>query len=756
MRVKNTVGRKIALWTLKTLVLVLLLLLAVIIAWPVFFVGSFSPSPLNLWNEQPLKERLSAISVMGTDEIARDVAVEARFKFRNLAWAKSGRETGPISKAEGSSFYVWDGAKWEPVFIKGVNIGAALPGRWFTEFPEDEETYLDWLEKIGRMNANCVRVYTLLPPAFYRALFYYNLMHPEAPLWLFQELWPEEHPPGENYLDPGYTEGYFKEIRWGVDAIHGRARIPERRGRAWGVYDTDVSRYLMGYLVGRELEPEEVISTNKKNPGFSFKGQYLAATPEASPSEAWLAMSCDFAVAYEEKEYGVQHPVGIVSWPTLDPIEHDSEWNEWGRKELEFNDKVSININNMSTSGKLKAGFFGAYHIYPNYPDFMNNEEKYDLYRDEEGRLRYGGYLREFMDVHRKYPALVAEFGLATGMGTAHHSPDGYHHGGLSEEEQGRGIVRMMKAIKREGYAGGIVFEWLDEWAKKTWTTEPFMIPYERHVLWHNVIDPEQNYGLYAMETKGPKDFEATTKAGGIIRELRVAYDGSFLYLDIDLNRDFRFGEHKLLIGLDTYDRKRGEFRFAPGIEVKAPTGLEFVIEISPEKKARILVNPGYNTAQGKFSSKTSFEGEFQEMRPLINKERVTRQGKRIPARYEDASALRYGSFASNSHNHWYWEGNRLKIRIPWGRINVTDPSSLRVLDDQRSFSTLERDQLRTIRTDGIAVHALLYDPEHRKVLDVLSTKEPYAWKGWEKPDYQARLKKSYYIVARFFDNVDR
>jgi len=83
---------------------------------------------------------------------------------------------------------------WLKIFVKGENIGAALPGRWFTEFPGNEQVYLDWLEKIGQMRANSIRVYTLLPPEFYRASLYYNIKHPHEPLWLFQEIWPEENP----------------------------------------------------------------------------------------------------------------------------------------------------------------------------------------------------------------------------------------------------------------------------------------------------------------------------------------------------------------------------------------------------------------------------------------------------------------------------------------------------------------------------------------------------------------------------------
>ncbi len=747
--------RKMVLLALRIAVLVLAGMLILIISWPVLFIGSFSASPLNVWNKQSLSHRLDAVKELGMEGLKKDLETEMRFKLRRW-YPRQGETRVPVMcRAQGKGFEIWQDGQWRPVFVKGVNLGCALPGRWFAEFPREEETYLEWLEKIGSMNANCVRVYTLLPPEFYRALWYYNCRHQERPLWLFQEIWPEEHPPGDNYLLPEYMEGYLREIKYVVDAVHGKARIPERRGRAWGSYDADVSGYVLGYLVGRELEPQEVIATDENNPRFSFNGHYLFSTAEASPTEAWLAMCCDDVVDYEMTRYRQQHPIGIVSWPTLDPIEHDSEWNEEGRKDLEYNDKVAVDINHIEVKPNLLAGFFGAYHIYPNYPDFMNNEEKYDLYRDEEGRLRYGGYLREFIAVHGKYPALVAEFGLATGMGNAHWSPDGYHHGGLREEDQGNGIIRMMKAIKKEGYAGGIIFEWMDEWAKKTWTTEPFMIPYERHVLWHNVIDPEQNYGLLALESKGPGKAQVTSKPEGIIGQLRISHDCSFLYLEIVFWKNPELDKQKLLIGLDTYDRERGEFRFSPEIDLQAPSGMEFKIEVAGERKARILVTPSYNAAEGRFSSRPSFAGRFEEIRHLINKERVTKDGRKIPPCYENASLLRYGSLKDNRYYHWCKTDDFLMIRIPWGRINVTDPSSLRVLDDERSLPSPERDQLRTARTDGIAVHVILWDSDREEILDRLSNREAYLWEGWEKPEYRVRLKKSYYIVSRFFAALD-
>ncbi len=661
--------------------------------------------------------------------------------------------TKVYARTEPTNFQVLKNGKWENIFVKGVNIGPALPGQWFTEFPQDEKIYLDWLEKIGSMHANCIRVYTLLPPEFYHALKNYNDHHPNAPLWLLQEIWPEENPAGQDYLLKKNSEAYSREIRYGIDAIHGQAYIAPRKGRAYGIYTSNVSRYVLGYLVGRELEPDEVVSTNQKNPGFIYNGDYISAEQDASPTEAWLAMNCDYVAQYEEEQYASLHPVAIVSWPTLDVAEHDSEWNETGQKSLEFNDKVAVDINHIVCEPKMKAGFFGAYHIYPNYPDFMNNEQKYNDYRDAKGRLRYGGYLQEFMAQHRRYPALVAEFGLATGMGVAHISPDGLNHGGLTEVQQGEGIVRMMQTIQREGYAGAMIFEWLDEWAKKTWTTEPYMIPYERHVFWHNVIDPEQNYGLLAMEPQ-TNQTEPYIKTGkGSIKSIALNQDGSFLYLDLRFAQKPDLSREKLLIGIDTYDRKKGEFRFSPEMNVPVSGGLEFLLEFDDARNAQILVHPGYNLSKNRFASYASSQGQFEEIKPLINKAGTDKNGIKFEARYENGSQLHYGKFNANAYNHWYWSGNNLHIRIPWGRLNFSDPSSLMVLDDNRTILQPVRDELKTRKTEGIVVEALDYDMEKQQAIDLLTT-DVYQWKSWNKPIYTERLKKSYFIIQDYFKTI--
>ena len=663
-------------------------------------------------------------------------------------------ELSMYARTSKTGFQVLQDNEWEDFFVKGVNIGAALPGKWFTEFPEDEDVYSEWFDQIGSMNANCIRVYTLLPPQFYSALEDYNKKHTESPLWLLQEIWPEENPDGDDYLNKTYQEEYIKEIEYAVDAIHGEAIIPKRKGRAYGVYTKDVSRYVLGYLVGRELEPDEVITTNEKNNGFRYSGEYLSSGDNASPSEAWLSMNCDYVLKYEENSYNSQHPVAIVSWPTLDPIEHDSEWNTNGLKSLEYNDKVSIDINHIETGKKMKSGFFGAYHIYPNYPDFMNNESKYNDYYDEDGRLCYGGYLQEFIAGHTKYPALVAEFGLATGMGNAHSSPDGLNHGGLTEEQQGDGIIRMMRAIHKEGYAGGVVFEWMDEWAKKTWTTEPFMIPYDRHAYWFNAIDPEQNYGLLAMEPETPKEDEYVTSGNSVIKSIGLKHDSAYLYMDIELTRALDFDNEKILIGLDTYDREKGEFKFMQSSDIEAPSGLEFLLDINGQQNSKFLVQPGYNISKNKYSSLISHDGIFEEIIRLIGNERITKDGQKINAVYNDESKLNFGELNDNSYNQLYFENNKIYVRLPWGRLNFTDPSIMSVLDDTSNISELTRDNLKTVTSEGIIASVLLYNTDCNEKIDLLSLDKPYSWKTWNEPLYSERFKKSYYAIQEYFGEL--
>jgi len=619
-------------------------------------------------------------------------------------------------------------------FIKGVNLGAALPGKTFTEFPMDKATYALWLEQMGSLNINTLRVYTLLPPVFYEALHDYNEKS-ESPIYLLQEIWPEEYPEEHNYLGEEYNKTYRREIEYAVHAIHGNINIPKRQYRSYGLYKHDISEYVIGYLVGREMEPEEVVATDEINEGYTFKGRFLYSEKDASPTEAWLASACDYTLRIEDMFYSDSPLVAIVSWPTLDPQEHDSEWNSAGDKSKQYNDRTVVDINNIGIRTENVSGFFGAYHIYPNYPDFMNNDVQYDAYSDDQGRFRYGGYLESFMEGHKKYPAVVAEYGISSSMVTAHMSPDGYHHGGLSEEQQAEGIIRMTDAIIREEYAGAIIFEWMDEWAKKTWTTEPYMIPYDNNPFWHNVLDPEQNYGLLAIESTEPlfEKIDLRLKADSRMKAISVAQNEAYVYFKFELNTsesvDFSNLEDfdPIEIGIDTIKEDNEIY--------------EYLLRIDNESK--LLVNPGYNWLKGSYRATIGGFEMYEDLIQVINKENLSKNGEVAPEKSINLSELKYGDFTV-PQNHIEAGESVIVVRLPYGLLALSDPKSNLALSDDEKIIPVVRDSISTESVEDIGIWMLDDD-----------VKASFTLKRWDMPSYEVRFKAGVEAIAKYFDEIE-
>ncbi len=717
------------------------------------------------------------------------------------------------SKTSDKYFEIYDDEKWNKFFIKGANIGSSTPGRWFTEFLADRDMYRQWLEDIGNMNLNTIRLYTLMDPSFYQVFKEYN-EDPNTPtLRLIQEIWPDDFVPECNFHNEKYKSNYKSEVQNVIDALHGNLEQLGRKNRAYGNYTADVSPYVLGVLIGREFEPEEVESTNAKgSENIKYLGDYVRID-QGTPTEVWLAELCDFTSAYITNEYSWQYPVGFVSWPTLDPLTHPTERESEEISAIPaYNDREVINPDRFYRGDSNITGFFGAYHIYPNYPDFMNNEPGFSEQSDDQGSFKYLGYLNDFIDIHPNYPAIVAEYGISTSLNTAHLNPDGLHHGGISEELQGPFIIRMTDSIINEGYAGSIIFEWLDEWAKKTWNTEPYISPWDRNVLWKNAMDPEQNYGIIAVEPDHiPFSGKSYVKSEyeqvddldtGVITQFEKDADESFLYLSVTLNQfpkdtngDILWVNFNLVVGIDTIEEEKGEFLLPIKDSPKLSTGVEFIVKLNSTNNAKVQVIPPYNRSEYSYHSKVLNQGFFEDIQAVVNRKRVTLDGRTFPELISNQSILNYGNFNSdsnefNSLSHWYvdYENNKIIMRLPWMLLGVTDPSSAMVAYDERDFLkdpdsanyvlafekcaeempaySLEAAEqiedwkrLETKETSGFNFYIATYTD---RVIDFkpksensFSSSEKYLWELWEEPSYKYRYKKSYDILKNYFDQID-
>jgi len=702
--------------------------------------------------------------------------------------------TSLVARAAGRYFEAYEGGRWKRIVVEGANIGASTPGHWFGELSGTKKLFRQWFEQISEMNADTVRVYTLLNPEFYEALNEFNRANEEHRLWLLQEIWPPDTIPGDNLFDSKYEADYHREIKLDIDALMGQADITERKGRAWGKFKVNIFPYLLGILVGREITYEEAKATNDANRDRAgYDGRYVRTTGDANPVESWLAQATDYTESYAEEKYSWQVPVGFVSWPTLDPMVHPTELTPGGAKEDEVDDSQALNPAHLVAGPDAKAGLFGAYHIYPYYPDFMYREPGYAQYSDEQGVLRYGGYLRQFMSIHPDYPAVVAEFGIPTSLVAAHIHPEGFGHGGVDEKQQGVMIARMMRAILKEGYAGGVIFEWADEWAKRTWSTMPYMIPFERHILWHNMMDPEQNFGILADDSNhkpfGGKErlLWRAAKAGGKatgsggVSALYADADEAYLYLAVEFAggegaalRPDTPGDLALAIGISTLGPDRGTVKLPVGGLPDLPAGAEFLLQLSGSAGGSILARPDYNRGTSRFIAAPATDSDFEQITWVSNRQQVSQaDGTVFPPIYTNESVLHYGVFQPadkryDSLAHWYVadSGKKVYIRLPWMLLNVSDPSSNTVLRDDRTNlppgptglrDNYGLDALGTVKTPGFLFFVAAtragapvdYQPRAGNAFRVDA--KPYLWPGWDKPGYSGRLKQSYPEIKNLF-----
>ncbi|WEK54064.1 MAG: hypothetical protein P0Y55_16105 [Candidatus Cohnella colombiensis] len=451
-------------------------------------------------------------------------------------------------------------------------------------------------------------------------------------------------------------------------------------------YSNDVSRYVLGYLLDPNLSAERVVATESAGAATGYAGEYVSVDKDASLTESWLATVIDYLFAYEQTNYQMQHPVAVASDSTMKPF-----------------------LMHMKVSSKVTAGLFGAYSFLKDPESLKNN-------------------LESFVKEYQPYPLLISEFGYPSS-------------GNITESEQGESIVALWQAIKDSSAMGGLIYEWADEWGKSSSKTSSRMVPYDRGSLWHNVTDPAQNYGILALESKVPTEYSMILHGSGPLDSLALTSDESYFYMKASFNQLPEFNKERIMIYLDTIDRKNGEYMLAPDV-LQNWSGVEFNIRIDHRDQAQLLVIPSYNASKGTYFSAISTTGMFEQM----------------GTGDEDESTLTAGSFEASS-NHFYVENKTLYVRIPWMKLNFSDPSGLLVLNDEKRTGIFdnEKNVLTARMTVGIIASLVIMDkktnePTYHFPESVTSAGyKTFTWSPWEVPKYTSRQKSSYAQIQTMF-----
>ncbi|HKV73247.1 MAG TPA: tetratricopeptide repeat protein [Gemmatimonadales bacterium] len=703
------------------------------------------------------------------------------------------------ARTRGESFEIPTATGWKPFYIHGVNMGVAMPGKYPSEFPPDSQTYAGWLDTLARMNANTLRVYTVLPPSFYRALRGWNVTHPDQLFWLISGVWTEL-PPEDDFDNAQWKEQFRAEMRRVVNLLHGHTELPPRPGHASGTYDADVSRWVLGYILGREWEPFAVKAFDAVHQRHRpFKGRFLTAA-SAPAMEAWMAEQCDYMLAYEVDSWNAIKPIAYTNWPTLDPLTHQSEatsdqeaaWRAKAGRSIprsshEYeNDAIGIDAMLIKPTTANPAGWFASFHAYPYYPDFMINELTYDTATSSEGRSNYMGYLRELKRHHAGIPLIIAEYGVPSSRGDAHLQPQGWDHGGHDEIAQAAINARLTREIREAGLAGAIIFAWLDEWFKKNWIVIDYEIPLENTRQWHNMMDAEQNYGilgLYAGDEAttpslggDPARWRALDElssagdaAGARPGKLRVGSDESYLYLALEFpglaGRDFPWDSLSIRLALDTYRAELGQHRLQGG--PASEIGFEFLAEFTSAGDGSLRITPDYNPYvgrtgvvdgddYGRFARRpititSRDDGKFDSLFVITNRARFGRDGRFFPSKGYDRGRLKAGTDAASTLSDWYYDraAGLMEVRLPWGLINVSDPSTRTLL-----YEDSVKDGIGTARSDGFRIGAVILGKDSGHPVAALPALvdgrwragdfKTWTWQGWETPKWHQRLKPLY------------
>ena len=161
------------------------------------------------------------------------------------------------------------------------------------------------------------------------------------------------------------------------------------------------------------------------------------------------------------------------------------------------------------------------------------------------------------------------------------------------------------------------------------------------------------------------------------------------------------------------------------------------------------------------------YDGEFDSLYVITNRARFGRDGTFFPATAYPRGVLQHGSHQASTLSDWYFDegAGLLELRLPWALLNVTDPSSARILYEETIDTAVVNPPFGTVQSDGLRVGALVYRRGGRPsiVTAVPAVTWPArwdadqfvtrAWKTWSVPTYHQRLKPVYYTLKALWES---
>lgn len=596
--------------------------------------------------------------------------------------------TSYLFRVEGKYFQKYDGSEFKDYYIKGVNIGSSKPNTFPGELGVTQDAFSD-------------------------------------------------------------IKDVKKDLRDLVNIIHGNAKVEKRVGHAYGNYTRNISKYVIGWILGIESDQSLVEGTRDANKHVtSYSGDYLSCE-KVEPYEVFWCEIGDYALKYEDEKYHMQRPVSYSNWPTADVMKHPNE-------PLSKEDAISLTVDDLNAQNKFKTGIFASYHVYSYYPNFMFSEEPYCSYKDESGKINtYLGYLKDLI-AHNKCPVLIAEFGIPASRGVTHVNPiTGFNQGGVSARQQGEMLVSMFKDIKKSKCAGGLVFVWEDEWFKRTWNTMDYTNS-DYRAYWNDVQTSEQHFGLAEYISTEcdlipvlDGELDEWSKKDIIFEKndtkIYVKCDSTYVYIAIqDKKADFDKKGNNLYFDINP-NTGCGNYG-----DIKLSSDADFILHIEGKNKTRLLVDQdsdSYVRAEPnweKLNLVKDKKDSFHRIYLITDKSLLYPQTKkRLPVQKSETGLLHFGKVDVDDDigdvlTDFYYKKHVFEVRIPWGLLGFSAPSVKEI-----NYSSKNT----TLKVDGINIG---YISANKNIGE-----KQFKWDSWEHASYRHHLRQSYYILQEYLETID-
>jgi hypothetical protein len=293
--------------------------------------------------------------------------------------------------------------------------------------------------------------------------------------------------------------------------------------------------------------------------------------------------------------------------------------------------------------------------------------------------------------------------------------------------------AELLRLIHDQGLAGGLLFEWADEWSRSAWNTADHQDP-ARRPLWHDPLTAEQNFGLLAMDAGGqpgaPEQTLIDADGGWPARRVTARTDEAYLHLRVRLGGS---PPGALQLGFDVLPSLTGTPM--AGSTDRRPDAV-FALNLvgrTGQAYLRDELDPMPLDAPVPDSLRGPAPAGWKPVELIVN---------RMPAKpathveLQNVGLLRYGTPAEDTRSLWYAEDDDLVIRVPWALIGFADPSS-------REVGVPRPPRLTTQVSPGVRV-----------TLTASGTDQALGaatWPGWNQPVVTERLKTG---AERFRDAV--